>query len=167
MGEQGSAAPGILRSERAQDSQIAAVPLAVVTDRCLENHRHRFEPRFVEQAFESLQRQLTGAEIGMSIASGTEWVARVVEMEATGLLRAEEAVDLGDEVVIPGRLIDGVPGGEGVTGIETDPQPAGSIGELDDRGEVVETEPDESSLPGCILQQDAGVAGRAQIADSR
>ena len=45
---------------------------------------------------------------------------RVVEVEAAQGREAEPLLDLGHEVLVAGRLVDGVAGGEGVAGVEAD-----------------------------------------------
>ena len=95
----------------------------------------------------------------MAVAARGEGAERVVEVDGGEEVEAEEVVELGQEVVVAGRLVERVAGGEGVAGVEADRHPFGARQAAADGRQLLEPVAEAGALAGGVLQQHASAAG--------
>ena len=84
------------------------MPLLVVADRRLEDHRHAREARVGEQAGEGVEPELPRADVGVTVLPRAARPHRIVEVDALDRLEADGRLDLGDELLVAGRLVERV-----------------------------------------------------------
>jgi len=132
------------------------VPLHAVPRLGLDHHRDFGEPRVLEEAGEGVEADLPVADVGVAVAPRVEGAQRVVEVQAAQGREADPLLDLRQHLLVALRLVEGVAGGEGVAGVETDPHPPGLGHPVADGRQVLQPVAQAGPLARRVLQQNAG-----------
>ena len=130
---------------------------AVVAHRRLQDHRPAMPAGVVDQTLEDFEAQMALTQIGVTVLVRSAWVTGVIEMEAAGLVGAEEILSLLKERLVARLIVDGMTGGEGVTGIDAEAEISRALGPIDNYCKLLQSVADESSLSCGVLQEDPGV----------
>lgn len=126
---------------------------AVITHWGLQDHGSTLPTGIVDQALEYFESQVTLSQIGVTVLVRSLWMTGVIEMEAAGLVGAEKILSLLKEHLVSSLIVDGMTGGEGVTGIHAKAEIALALCAFGDCCKLLQSMADESPLTCGVLQE--------------
>ena len=119
----------------------------------LDHHRQVREPAIVKQPPERLETETAGADVLVAIDAAAARALRIVGVEESQAIEADDAIEEGDRVRIAIRRHDVVSGRDEMTRVEADADTRRAVQLRDDRRQVLEAISQRPSLPRRVLEQ--------------
>src|SRR5690606_34894220 len=130
-----------------QRLKVAAVHDVVLALLRLKKPGYTCEPRIIDQVPESLQSDLTLADMGVPVPVAPERILRVVEVDGLHANDADCRVELSHHLGIPLRGAEVIPGSEDMTGIDADAHSILRLDLVDDGRQFLERPSERRPLP--------------------
>ncbi len=142
-------------NQPAQNAQIDLVQIDAIffTFRCLQIHRRFAEPPIVHEKTERFDSYLASADACVAIDARAELDFAIVEMKGSYLLEAHRLVERPHRRLVFLFSPHRVARSEDMTGIETDSDPVGVLGRIENRRQLLELPTEIASLTGGCFQQ--------------
>lgn len=134
--------------------------LTIFAERGLQNHGDLGQGWLGKQTMKRGEADLTFANIGVPVAVRTEWLLRIVEVEAAHRVEAEDIVNFNQEALETAPRMDGVTRGEGVAGVDAEADVLFRSGDLPYRRQLLELRAENRPLTGSVFEQDSWHAVR-------